>query len=703
MIALKFARHMTAVAGLAFAMLNALWPSAVAAQGRPDIAWFGRGGGVWGLTMSPDGQTLVTCGAFEHALKLWKTDGTFLRTLGEGFTPYWSTAFSPDGQYLIAGREGVAGATDATASIFRVSDGALIQPLNTGFQNNLYVVHGVDYSPSGDRVAVAYDNYSVGIKLYNPTTGALVRTLPEGGYAAKFSRDGQMVVGARIGGPRLWRVSDGATMLTFPQGGHLFSFSADGQFLAVGAQSTGFDVRIFRTSDGGLERTITPSTVQTVHSIAFAPDQNLLVIAGSREAAFPLAGHSSDETIDAFHINGDLAWSYYHTYGLAFQAEFTPDGQTLMVGGGWDTPPIYIEGGFDTIQRLNASDGAEVSHFAGHRGLSYGVDFSPDSQLFASAGNFTMQVWNVADGTVAHTFENGASSVDFSGDGTKLVAAVGSPIGIWSVPGYRLLRVLPGHNNGTSQAVFTPDGTMVGSGGGDAKTKLWRVSDGVLLWSKPSNAGSVATVAISSDGQVLAGGTTGSTVVLWRVSDGLFLRSLVGINAVDSIAFSPDSTLIAVGEQAYGDNLKLYRVSDGALVHAFPGSQGAQQQSVAFTPDGKMIVFSSGAHFIQFWRLSDFALAMEYDGEMGTGLFPWLPVAVSPDGAYFGYGRQDQMVVMARNPFACPADINHTGATDVDDLLAVINAWGACPAPPAVCSADIALPVHNFLRNSLRG
>src|SRR5205085_7339154 len=125
-------------------------------------------------------------------------------------------------------------------------------------------------------------------------------------------------------------------------------------------------------------------------------------------------GHLSDIAIDAYRRDGSLAWSYYHAYGIAFQAGFTPDGQTLMVAGGWDTPPNYVEGGSDTILRLNPTDGSEVLHFAGHRGLSNSVSFSPDSQLFASGGNITMQMWNVADGTVAHTFDNGASSVQFS-------------------------------------------------------------------------------------------------------------------------------------------------------------------------------------------------------------------------------------------------------------------------------------------------
>jgi hypothetical protein len=42
---------------------------------------------------------------------------------------------------------------------------------------------------------------------------------------------------------------------------------------------------------------------------------------------------------------------------------------------------------------------------------------------------------------------------------------------------------------------------------------------------------------------------------------------------------------------------------------------------------------------------------------------------------------------------ACPANIVNSGASagvvNIDDLLAVISAWGPCPAPPAACPANI--------------
>ncbi len=37
---------------------------------------------------------------------------------------------------------------------------------------------------------------------------------------------------------------------------------------------------------------------------------------------------------------------------------------------------------------------------------------------------------------------------------------------------------------------------------------------------------------------------------------------------------------------------------------------------------------------------------------------------------------------------ACPADVVPTGVVDVDDLIAVILAWGVCPSPVQFCAAD---------------
>lgn len=65
-------------------------------------------------------------------------------------------------------------------------------------------------------------------------------------------------------------------------------------------------------------------------------------------------------------------------------------------------------------------------------------------------------------------------------------------------------------------------------------------------------------------------------------------------------------------------------------------------------------------------------------------------------GTYSGDGVSCQNVNCTGG---CDADINGDAQVNVVDLLAVINAWGSCPAPPTPCPADIAPPGGDDLVN----
>ncbi len=72
--------------------------------------------------------------------------------------------------------------------------------------------------------------------------------------------------------------------------------------------------------------------------------------------------------------------------------------------------------------------------------------------------------------------------------------------------------------------------------------------------------------------------------------------------------------------------------------------------------------------------------------------------AISNDGRKIighGFGTGAFIITIVKS---CPADIAPSGGNntvDVGDLLAVINAWGPCPAAPAPCPADITPPGGN--------
>jgi len=68
--------------------------------------------------------------------------------------------------------------------------------------------------------------------------------------------------------------------------------------------------------------------------------------------------------------------------------------------------------------------------------------------------------------------------------------------------------------------------------------------------------------------------------------------------------------------------------------------------------------------------------------------------AVRPDRDTLGVGETPALYVLTPIPVPCPADIIGNGVVNVDDLLAVINGWGACN-DPRNCPADIAPPRGN--------
>jgi hypothetical protein len=55
-------------------------------------------------------------------------------------------------------------------------------------------------------------------------------------------------------------------------------------------------------------------------------------------------------------------------------------------------------------------------------------------------------------------------------------------------------------------------------------------------------------------------------------------------------------------------------------------------------------------------------------------------------------GAGPDVSVFLNSTLLCAGNTNGDTVVNIDDLFFVINQWGACPAPPASCSADLAPP-----------
>ncbi len=129
----------------------------------------------------------------------------------------------------------------------------------------------------------------------------------------------------------------------------------------------------------------------------------------------------------------------------------------------------------------------------------------------------------------------------------------------------------------------------------------------------------------------------GTTLHQLDVSHAQFVRSVFtqAFGSALSIAFSPDGTLLAMGDNNY--NVQIWRVTDGQPLMTLQGHKG-WVWSIAFSPDGKTLVSGSVDYTVRLWDVpSGQCLKILQDHTSVV----W-SVAFSPDGQRVASGSEDQ-------------------------------------------------------------
>lgn len=295
----------------------------------------------------------------------------------------------------------------------------------------------------------------------------------------------------------------------------------------------------------------------------------------------------------------------------------------------------------------------------GHTDRVHSVAFSRDGTLLASqADDGSMRLWNIPAGTLRSSLQPGGRSsrggagMAFAQDGTLYVIGAGTAQ-LWRVSDGTLLGILAGTAAGVSSVAAAPTGRMLAVGAGwwernEPLIQLWDAAEGRCLRTLPAQySGAIHSLAFSPDGTLLAAGD--EHIRLWRVADGALVQLLPPppeAALVFGLAFAPNGTTLAAGS---GDNaVRLWRVADGVLLYVLVGHEAAGYvRSVAFAPDGRLLAAGmSASGTVHVWRIPEGTLVRTPDGPQGgvSG------VAFSPDGALLAWGGADGTVCVWRVP-----------------------------------------------------
>lgn len=419
---------------------------------------------------SADGRRLVAITQKGSAC-VWNLDDP--SPWSGGFVPkrdnMVSMAISPD-----AGRAATILPNNAIR-IMEPSSGRRVADLN-GTET---YADGIAYSPDGRRVA-AWSSYSDTVRVWDAANADNPRLVevadwirkpgdeqrvsdvvlsPDGRYAAvarsdevrildtsnfrvlmkmdgfgsinslSFSTDGRQLLAATYGCVVTWDAATGEVVssIRFREGDdlHAANFSPSGR-LMVTADRDG-DVQVWETAFGTLLGTYRTNT-STTWSARFSPDERLVAIAGTFDAAIKVWDLSTGEV-------------RFVGKGGARDLAFSPDGRSLGIANN----DLFA-------QVVDVATGSVRLTLRGHE--ADGIDsiiFSPDGTRIVTGGqDQTARVWDASTGVeliALRGHESFVTGLSFSADGKQLATlGYGRTPRIWNTEKYadRFARVMAG-------------------------------------------------------------------------------------------------------------------------------------------------------------------------------------------------------------------------------------------------------------------
>lgn len=531
---------------------------------------------VTALSHSADGQWLASGGEDERLL-VWDLQTWEVVTSFDCGVCWsiWDITFSPDSTMLAVTSE------KGGLWVWDTNDWGVHEP-GAGLS-----ARSIAFSPDSSELIVTGTNAqgspTITVLSTSEWTTLAEHPLPNGSpYSLALSPNGDdLMVGHTNGSIGVWSTSDWTrTHLLEHHTSQVtaLGFSPDGTMAASGDFNS--DLRLWNTENWSLSAS-DDVRYNSIHDVTFIDDNQLAVAYG---------GQLGIRTTDTLQETQTL---FSNGQTQLRVVDLSPDRNSMMVGG---------ETGSALLRYIDASTGGLLVEPQIHDRTVRAIATSNDGNLVATGDEGGRVVlWNGASVEIQHVLQadSEVGSVLFSPEGSTVYALTTNG----SIHGWNTTYGTNSINLSTGSTDLAPD-----------------------------------LLDLSPDGQILAAANLrSSAITIWRTSDWTEITSLSGVSWPQSIEFSPDGGLLAVGEGSTS-------VQGGeGQVHVWSTSTWSKETTVTgfdaeayvqFSPDGSMLWISSAegdwwdqSYVTKGYDTLDWALNLTHPGVQRV-------LGASADGVY---------------------------------------------------------------------